>query len=304
MSIHSLYEVSECAYQASTSRAVYPCKCKRTGEEYVMKMKRKRNGQPAEDRVFRDTVERLLEIQSDRLLNFSNVYEDELHFYMVMPKCNSGELFGFLVTEDAVSERECKRIIRELLEGLGQIHESGLIHRDLKPENVLLHQVDASPKSPKSAKSIKIIDFDTVADFDPGTPAARSAGVVGTYGYIAPEGYLGQYSPQSDLWSLGVIFYVLMTGEMPHSNRIYSAVENSKSNAVGKGMEATYYALQSAEVDWECDPWEQLPLARDLCQQLLAFRPQDRSPSAAAALAHPWLQPNNLRNRTPEECRA
>lgn len=291
-SIHGLYEVSDGAYQAFSSRAVYPCKCKRTGREFVLKMKRKKTNSSGagEDGIFRETLDRIMNMSCDHLLNFEGVYEDELHFYMVMPKCNSGELFQLLVTEDSISERECKRIIREILTGIHKIHDSGLIHRDIKPENVLLHAEE--PESPKSPKSLKIIDFDTTRPFDPQSPVTKSKGVVGTHGYIAPEGYLGEYTPRSDLWSVGVILYVLMTGEMPHSNRIYDGLE-SDDNTVGNGIEKMYQALQTAQVDWECEPWPQFPLARDLCQQLMAFEPEARTPSAADALKHAWLQPRS-----------
>jgi serine/threonine protein kinase len=291
-SIYALFDVDAKALQALDSRAVYPCKEKATGMEFVLKIKRKKStskgsedgGRQEDDRILRSTLERMLNVESEHLLTFKQVLEDELHFYMVMTKCNSGELFQLLAEADAIPERECKRIVREILTGIAHIHDQGLVHRDIKPENVLMHIAD--PSSPVTTKSMKIIDFDTTQEWTPESPKAK--GVVGTHGYIAPEGYLGNYSPKSDLWSVGVIMYVLMTGEMPYSNSIYDSPDQ-EDNTIGRGIEKTYGKLEHAKVDWESMPWPEFPMAKDLCQQLLAFRPEDRVESAAAALEHPWL---------------
>jgi serine/threonine protein kinase len=286
-SIHAIYDIDDKALQSVSTRAVYPCTEKATGMDFILKIKRKRTKGSDEDLMLRSTLERMLNVEAEHLLTFQQVLEDDLHFYMVMTKCNSGELYQLLATADVLPERECKRIVREILTGIAQIHERGLIHRDIKPENVLMHRDD--PCSPQSPKSMKIIDFDTTQAWTPESP--KSKGVVGTHGYIAPEGYLGNYSPKSDLWSVGVIFYFLMTGEMPYSNTVYDCPDpEMDDNTIGRGIEKTYSRLEEATVDWESMPWPEFPVARDLCQQLLAFRPEDRVESAAAALQPPWLQ--------------
>jgi serine/threonine protein kinase len=295
-SIHALFDVDQKALQSLSTRAVYPCRDKTTGEEFVLKIKRKKRPGSEDDLVLRSTLHRMLNVESEHLLTFKQVLEDDLHYYMVMTKCNSGELFQLLATADVIPERECKRIVREILTGIAQIHDQGLVHRDIKPENVLMHRDD--PTSPQSTKSMKIIDFDTTQEWTPKNP--KSKGVVGTYGYIAPEGYLGDYSPQSDLWSVGVIFYVLMTGEMPYSNSIYDS-PGKDDNTIGHGIEQVYDRLEEAtvRVDWEGMPWPEFPLAKDLCQRMLAFRPEDRVESAAAALAHPWLKVRRVTSSNP-----
>ncbi|CAE8616360.1 unnamed protein product, partial [Polarella glacialis] len=115
-----------------------------------------------------------------------------------------------------VPERECKRIMREILGAVDHIHSKGLIHRDIKPENIMFHDTSADLSTPKlvqHAKSVKLIDFDTCLEYEPQSPKAKH--IVGTMGYIAPEALNGEYSPASDLWSVGVILYILMTGDMP-----------------------------------------------------------------------------------------
>jgi len=198
----------------------------------------------------------------------------------VMPKCNGGELFEFLVTETEVPEAECKRIIREILIAVGHLHKGGLVHRDVKPENIMFDMDKSCTKTPKT---VKLIDFDTCVEWTPASP--KSCRFVGTPGYIAPEALLGEITPQSDLWSIGVILYILMTGETP-----WSSMVSLEDGTVGSpGAKKMYQALKAEVVEWDREPWPDFPLARDLCQKLMAFNTQERPCTVQEALAHPWL---------------
>jgi len=253
--------------------------------EVVIKVRAKKPDKSGE-RAWREVMAQLHGMQhqageSAHVLTILEILEDDKCFFVVMPMCEGGELFNFLVTEAEVPESECKRIIREILQAVGHLHDNNLIHRDVKPENILFDiNKDLGEESPKT---VKLIDFDTCLEWTPMTPKSKQ--FVGTPGYIAPEALLGEACPQSDLWSIGVICYILMTGETP-----WSTIETLEDGTVGTvGANRMYNSLKSAVIDWESEPWPDFPLARDLCQKLMAFETEDRLETVTEALSHPWL---------------
>merc|ERR1740138_827831 len=95
------------------------------------------------ERRWRAVMEQLQAMSnSQHVLNITEILENDSNFYVVMPRCNGGELFTFLVTEAEVPEAECKRIIREILIAVGHLHNNNLIHRDIKPENIMFDIFD------------------------------------------------------------------------------------------------------------------------------------------------------------------
>jgi serine/threonine protein kinase len=285
--LQDLYDLQEELHHAEANQCkVLGARCRQSGTPVIIKMRSKRFA-PGGEHVWRSVLERMLNLDAHaHVLGLRCVCEDDRQYYVVMERCSGGELFDFLSTETDVPERECKRIMVEILEAVDHIHIQGLIHRDIKPENIMFHD-DVSGSG--NRKSIKLIDFDTCQEYEPVTPKAKH--VVGTMGYIAPEALKGDYSPASDLWSVGVILYILMTGDMPFDmDAVYGEDSAATDTMVGSSsMEELYETLCQIDIDFDCDPWPMFPKARDLCKQLLALNPGDRSPSARDALRHPWL---------------
>lgn len=286
-----LFDLQEKLQESGGSHSqVARATCKRSGVDVIVKMRGRKFAVGGEN-VWRSLLNRILNLEEHtNVLGVKDVLEDDTMYYIIMERCSGGELFDFLQTETDVPERECKRIMKEILEAVDHIHARGLIHRDIKPENIMFHDTTGDQMTPnmrQQKKAIKLIDFDTCQEYEPHSPKAKH--IVGTMGYIAPEALKGDYSPASDLWSVGVILYILMTGDMPFSSEVFGE-DPGDTRCGSSSMEQLYSKLQFAEIDFECEPWPSFPQAKDLCQQLLAFSPGDRSPSARAALSHPWLQ--------------
>jgi len=280
-SINDFYDFREEIYSGGAKGSVKLATRRADGEEVVVKMRAKAVNRSSE-RTWRAVMAQVHATgASPHVLGLSEIIEGPTEFYIVMPKCNGGELFEFLANETEVPEAECKRIIREILTAVSHLHKNNIVHRDIKPENIMF-QVDLTMEC--SPKTVKLIDFDTCQEWGPMTPKSRR--FVGTPGYIAPEALLGQLSPQSDLWSVGVILYILMTGEMP-----WSSLVSLEDGVVGsKSAMDMFKALKAEVLEWDQEPWPDFPLAKDLCQRLLAFELDDRMQTVWEALNHDWLK--------------
>mmetsp|Transcript_73593 Transcript_73593/g.207205 ORF Transcript_73593/g.207205 Transcript_73593/m.207205 type:complete len:534 (+) Transcript_73593:104-1705(+) len=278
--INDLYDFGEEIYSAGSKGKVLTAVRRSDNCEVVVKI-RTRSSNRTGERAWREIMDQVYKIGgTSHVLDLTEIVEGQNEFYVVMPKCQGGELFDFLATEAEVPEAECKRIICEILTAVGHLHKNNIIHRDIKPENIMF-DVDRMLASPKT---VRLIDFDTCLEWSPATP--KSKRFVGTPGYIAPEALMGELSPQSDLWAVGVIFYILMTGEMP-----WSSLASLEDGVVGSpGARRMYDALKAEVLAWDEQPWPEFPLARDLCQKLLAFSTEERLSNVEEAMAHAWLQ--------------
>jgi len=252
---------------------------------------------------------------TSQIMRIDRIFECPTHFYMVLEEMKGGELFDFLVKEKAVPEETCKYIMRQIFVALNTMHSRKLLHRDVKPENVMFR----NPRNGKNAMQIWggleaetpemrheawkiwvreyevcLVDFDTckMLDVDNERYQERVNGrrrLVGTYGYLAPEILRGgEYAATSDLWSVGIILYVLMTGHPP--------VPMEKMKNAKASLEALN-KLEDEGVNFDAPPLNQFPKARDLCKQLLSFDFRKRIQSASDALQHPWLLEAGLESR-------
>lgn len=171
-----------------------------------------------------------------------------------------------------------------MLIGLSVLHRAGAIHKDLKIENVIVDTAAVDEASP--AARVKVIDFDTVEPHSPASPKPKH--VLGTDGYIAPEAYLGDYSPASDIFSTGVIMYKMMTGRFPFRKEIFD--DGPGENWVGSpAMARVHNKLKTCEVDFSRPPFNTDRSAASLCAWLMQYNPKDR-PTADQALTHHWFE--------------
>ncbi|CAK9109303.1 Calcium and calcium/calmodulin-dependent serine/threonine-protein kinase (OsCCaMK) [Durusdinium trenchii] len=186
---------------------------------------------------------------------------------MVLELCNGGELFDRIVKRSFYTEADAKDVIRKLAKTLDSLHRIGIVHRDLKPENLIY-------SSAAEDAEIKITDFGLALDMEfPDKDVYRSH-VVGTVGYFAPEVMNLRYGPACDVWSLGVITYILLVGYPPFVGR--NRMEIQKEIRLGR-------------FEFHMPEWKDISAnARDLITRMLAFKPERRV-RPRDILAHPWL---------------
>ncbi|KAK9170618.1 hypothetical protein Syun_002758 [Stephania yunnanensis] len=201
------------------------------------------------------------------VIHLYDVYEDSNGVHLVLELCNGGELFDRIVAQERYNEVEAAAVIRQIASGLGALHQANIVHRDLKPENCLfLNKSDHSP--------LKIMDFglSSVEEFtDP------VVGLFGSIDYVSPEALSHQckVSSASDMWSLGVILYILLSGYPPfHAN----------SNKLKQQL------ILAGDFSFEEHTWKNISSsAKQLISSLLTVDPQKR-PTAQALLQHPWVR--------------
>lgn len=199
------------------------------------------------------------------IIKFSEAYQDDKYLHIIIEYCEGGELFDKIVSEKKLSEFEISQIIYTVLHALSYCHLKGIVHRDLKPENILLNKKD------KNFKGIKLIDFGLSAKFD----RCKLDAVLGSPPYLAPEVIKGSYGPQCDIWSLGVITFLMLSGTLPF-----------KSQTVKGTFEATLFT----EPSFTDSLWDSVsPEAISFVKKCLEKNPIKRI-TAYRALDDPWFK--------------
>ncbi|CAJ1397501.1 unnamed protein product [Effrenium voratum] len=222
--------------------------------------------------------------------------EDDAFYYVVAPRASNSFFAGLLLDfeDGVVPEAALRSLMTDMLEALDHLHSHGVLHRDIKPDNMVL-QAETDEATGTQRRRVVLIDFDH-ADSDFPNNGSEQERIYGTRRFNAPETYLCTFSRQSDLYSVGVVFYMLMTGKMPYSDELFDGLSQIHQQQPGPRIlspraifQDTFQRLRDAEVDWNCDPWPLQPVSMDLCKQLLAFSPALRPRDARAALSHPWF---------------
>ncbi|KAL6988031.1 cyclin-dependent serine/threonine protein kinase [Sarracenia purpurea var. burkii] len=199
------------------------------------------------------------------LAQFYDAYEDAENVYIVMELCKGGELLDRILSRGGkYSEEDAKEVMVQILSVVAYCHLQGVVHRDLKPENFLYTSKDEH--SP-----LKAIDFG-LSDYV--KPDERLNDIVGSAYYVAPEVLHRSYGTEADMWSIGVIAYILLCGSRPFWARTESGI---------------FRAVLKADPSFDEAPWPSLSSdAIDFVKRLLNKDYRKRL-TAAQALCHPWL---------------
>lgn len=310
-----LYELGDELLEPSRGGTeVRHAKKKKDGMPVVVKVRRK--GKYGEDGCafasaqdeaeWRQATEVVLNLSKHPHLTYvQEVLEDSGAFYVVMEKAHGIDLFETSRRQRGavLSTVDIREILRQVLEALASIHSEGCLHRDLKLDNVVLDR-SRRPRDPQSQQRCshtgicaKIVDFDDAESWprDSGTHGrGKPRCVVGTDQYIAPEAYSGEWSPASDVFSVGVMLFRLLNARFPFDPRIFDDAPGE--NFVGsRKMEEIRHRLEGSIIDFfrrARGAPESDPQALSLCRRMVAMDPRDR-PSALEALEDPWFNPDN-----------
>jgi calcium-dependent protein kinase len=223
----------------------------------------------------RKTFEREFELQKaldhKNICRIYDVYQDAKMYYIILELCKGGELFDRIVQASHFGEDTVGLLAKQMLSGLLYMHSNNMAHRDLKPENYLLAQ-----DLPVDKTHLKLIDFGMSRKFTPGKPMTTR--VITPY-YVSPDVLSGSYSEACDIWSLGVIFYILFCGSPP----FFSKYDGRK------GDEDIFRKVKRGEYTFDSSEWKHVSMeARNFVADILNPNPKKR-PTAAQLLEHHWL---------------
>uniref|UniRef100_A0A4W5M7H9 Serine/threonine-protein kinase 17A n=1 Tax=Hucho hucho TaxID=62062 RepID=A0A4W5M7H9_9TELE len=249
---------------------VRKCVEKCTGREYAAKfMRKRRKGQDCRLEIIHEVAVLELATASQRVVNLHQVYEMAAEMVLVLQFAAGGEIFNQCVAErdEAFKEEDVKRLMRQILEGVSFLHRNNMVHLDLKPQNILL-------TSNALLGDIKIVDFG-LSRMVSSSQELRE--IMGTPEYVAPE--ILNYEPIStatDMWSIGVLAYVMLTGISPF---------------LGEDKQETFLNISQINVSYQEEELEHVDQAAiTFIKALLIKEPQNRA-TAEECLQHKWLQP-------------
>ncbi|KNA18999.1 hypothetical protein SOVF_065580 [Spinacia oleracea] len=237
------------------------------GEKYACKSILKKKLRTSVDV---DDVRREVEIMKqlpkhNNIVTLKDSYEDDNAVHIVMELCEGGELFDRIVARGHYTERAAALVTKTIVEVVQMCHTHGVMHRDLKPENFLF-------ANKKENSALKAIDFGLSVTFKQGEKFSE---IVGSPYYMAPEVLKRHYGPEIDVWSAGVILYILLCGVPP----FWAETEQGVAQAIIRSV-----------VDFKRDPWPKVSdNAKDLVKKMLDPDPKTRL-TAQEVLEHPWLQ--------------
>ncbi|KAK1418037.1 hypothetical protein QVD17_27174 [Tagetes erecta] len=288
--VNNDFTLSKKQLGSGKSAVIYICREKSTGKKYACKQIAKKRivteGQK-EDLKREVRIMKYLQGQ-ENVVELKGTYEDNTNVNIVMEYCEGGELYKKIESKGRCgrfTEKLAAQIISSIMKVVYSLHFMGVMHRDLKPENFVLPKkgtvLGFLPCLVDYTK-LKAIDFGLSAFDELGNPNCEK---VGTAFYVAPEVLRRQpYGKEVDIWSAGVILYMLLTGVPP----FYGDTDNQIFEEVLK-----------AKPDMESYPWPLIsPNAKKLVKDMLSVDPNKR-PTAAAVLNDLWLKDNGVSTENP-----
>lgn len=253
---------------------------KSSGEAFACKSISKRKLVAKDDiEDVRREVQILMHLSGHKnVVQIYGVYEDQSFIHMVMELCEGGELFDRFGSKNKFSEKGAAEFMRTIVQVVNHCHTMNVVHRDIKPENFLL-------SSRSSGGIIKATDFGLSRFFKEGELLDE---IVGSPFYVAPEVLQRRYNKEADIWSCGVILYILLSGSPPFQ---------------GNSTQQIFRNIISQPLDLKSAAWEHVSDAAKDCVRRMLSRDPKRRLTAEQVLRHPWMRENGLAGQedmTPE----
>lgn len=243
------------------------CTHKASGTEYAAKfLKKRRKGKDCKKDVLHEIRMLELTISHPHIISLVEVYETINDLIIITNFAKGGELFEYINEEGQLEEKVTLRLMHQILDGISFLHKNNIAHLDVKPQNILL--TESLPRG-----DIKLCDFGLARFVNCGHDILE---IIGTPDYVAPE--VLDYNPLNsacDMWSVGVLTYVMLTGCSPFA---------------GDTTQETYLNISQVNLDFPEELFEKISKeAIDFIGSLLLKNPPDRM-TARQSLDHAWLQ--------------
>ena len=246
---------------------VFQVKNKSTNKLYACKKLSKLNIKNV--KKFQNEIEVLMKMDHPNIVKLYEVFESDNSLYLIMEECYGGELFDRILhrinTNNMYTEREACLLMKQIIGAIEYCHNNGIAHRDLKPENLLYLKEGSEEDNP-----LKIADFGLSQSFN---LKKMLTSKVGTSYYVPPEILAGNYTEKCDIWSAGIILYILLSGEPPFN---------------GPNDETIFARIKTYKYEFPEQKWSKISVeAKDLLSKMLIQ--EDKRLSASQVLQHPWF---------------
>ena len=246
---------------------VYLVKNKKLNNNFAMKIIEKSSNDEEKEDEIKNEINILRKLDHPNILKINDFFSTKKEYFLITEFCPEGELFYEIKNFAPFDEALAGWYMKQILSAVNYCHKSKIIHRDLKPENILIYQ-----RNKKGFNSIKIIDFGTAILFN-----KKDKNLAGSIYYLAPEiiSKKRKYTEKCDIWSCGIIMYILLTGKPPFN---------------GDSDEEILKKILQNHLDLEIYPWSVISLkAKDLIKKLLETDTKKRI-TAEEALNHEWFK--------------
>ncbi len=220
---------------------------------------------------FKDEIRILSKSDHPNIIKLYEIYESNRSFYLIMELCKGGQLFNQISEraqkKNMYTEKDAAEIFQQIMSSIEYCHNQGICHRDLKPENILYLKEGNEKDNP-----LKIIDFGLSKYFRMNKLSSR----VGSVYYISPEVLEQSYTEKCDVWSGGVLLFLLLSGKLPF---------------VGRNDNDIFAKIKSLNYNMNDNIWKNISdEAKDLIKHMLCDA--DKRYNAENVLNHPWIEKN------------